>query len=100
MDTVVGCGGVTKDEQWMQMIADITGKQIIVNEESQAGVMGCCVLAASNGRHYADFQEAADAMIRVKAKYIPDMEKHAAYEKPYQRYLSLYSNLKTMMSEE
>ena len=39
-------------------------------------------------------------MIRVKRTYVPDMEKHAAYDKPYQRYLKLYSNLKTMMSEE
>ena len=100
VDLVVGCGGVTKDVQWMQMIADITGKQIVVNEESQAGVMGCCVLAAAGGRYYQSFQEAADAMIRVKNSYTPDMEKHAAYEKPYQKYLKLYQNLKTMMSEE
>ena len=99
VDLVVGCGGVTKDIQWMQMIADITGKQIAVNEVSQAGVMGCCVLAASGGRCYADVQQAADAMVRVKTTYIPDMEKHAVYEEPYQRYLELYQNLKTMMSE-
>ena len=46
------------------------------------------------------FQEAADSMIRIRDRYIPDMEKHEAYEKPYRKYLELYRNLKTMMSEE
>ena len=100
VDLVVGCGGVTKDLQWMQIISDVTGKQIVVDEEAQAGVMGCCVIAASGSGHYTGFQEAADAMIRIKDRYVPDMEKHAAYEKPYQKYLKLYQNLKTMMSEE
>ena len=100
IDLVVGCGGVTKDRQWMQIISDVTGKQILVNEESQAGVMGCCVLAAAGSGAFASFQEAADSMIRIRERYVPDPEVHAAYEKPYERYLELYQNLKTMMSEE
>ena len=97
---IVGCGGVTKDKVWMQIISDILGKTIAVNEEEQAGVMGCCLLAASGGRCYKTIKEAADAMVRFKEKYEPDMKIHQEYEKPYQRYLRLYQNLKKQMSDD
>lgn len=96
---IVGCGGVTKDVQWMQIISDVTGKEILVNEASQAGVIGCCVLAAAGSGAYGSFQEAADAMIRVKDRYLPDPRKTELYEKPYRTYLKLYQNLKDMMAE-
>ena len=44
--------------------------------------------------------EAADAMVRFKEKYEPDMKNHQEYEKPYQRYLRLYQNLKKQMSDD
>lgn len=97
---IVGCGGVTKDKVWMQMISDVLGKPIAVNEEEQAGVMGCCLLAASGGRCYKTIKSAADAMIRFKEKYEPDMEIYEKYKKPYQRYLKLYQNLKNQMAED
>lgn len=99
VDTITACGGVTKDTGWMQIIADVTGKELLVNEESQAGVMGCCVSAAAGGRHYCTLEEAADAMVKVKDSYKPDMEKHHAYDKPYHTYKELYENLKQMMKQ-
>ena len=59
VESITACGGVTKDRRWLQMISDVTGKPIIVNENIQAGVLGCCVVAASKGRFYDDFQSAA-----------------------------------------
>ena len=99
VDMITGCGGVTKDRQWMQIISDVTGKRIVVNEESQAGVMGCCVLAAAGCGAFGSVQEAADAMIRAKEEYIPDAAAHSAYEEPFRKYLELYGNLKDMMAK-
>ena len=39
-------------------------------------------------------------MVRFKEKYEPDMKIHQEYEKPYQRYLRLYQNLKKQMSDD
>lgn len=97
VDLIIGCGGVNKNEYWMQMMADITGKTIAVNEENQAGVLGDCILAAVGAGAFASFQEAADAMVRIKKFYEPDMEQHRLYEKAYQQYLGLYQDLKQRM---
>ena len=84
----------------MQIMSDITGKELVVNETSQAGTMGCCILAAVGGGCYGTVEEAADAMVKVKASYKPDLEKHALYKKPYDTYKRLYGNLKEMMDEK
>lgn len=99
VDTIVACGGVTQDRVWMQIMADITGKELVVNENLQAGTMGCCVLAATGGGYYNTFEEAANAMVKVKTSYKPNMERHALYDKPFENYKKLYANLKDMMKD-
>ena len=99
VDTIVACGGVTQDKVWMQIMSDITGKELVVNETLQAGTMGCCILAAVGGGYYNTVFEAADAMVKVKTSYKPDMEKHALYQKPYDTYKRLYGNLREMMKD-
>ena len=51
VDTITACGGVTKDQEWIQIIADITGKPIVINRDSQAGVLGCCVAVSYTHLH-------------------------------------------------
>ncbi len=99
VDKIVACGGVTQDHAWMQIMADVTGKELIVDENLQAGTMGCCIAAAVGGGYYGSFEQAADAMVKVKMSYKPDMEQHALYEKPYAAYRRLYDELKEMMKE-
>ena len=99
VDAITACGGVTKDAQWMQMIADITGKPITVNCNSQAGSLGCCVVAAARGRYYNSFQEAAEHMVIPKKIIKPDMDKHQKYIPYFKKYLELYKNLREFMHQ-
>lgn len=99
VESITACGGVTKDRRWLQMISDVTGKPIIVNENIQAGVLGCCVVAASKGRFYDDFQSAAAHMIKPKFIVEPDMQNHEEYQPYFHKYLELYENLKNLMHQ-
>ena len=48
IDKVVGTGGVAQDKLWMQIIADATGKEFIINENTNNGtILGCAILAAT-----------------------------------------------------
>lgn len=100
IDKIVACGGVTKDRSWLQIISDVTGRPIVVNKESQAGVLGCCVVAAAQGRHYKTFEEAADAMVTTSEVIEPDMAANEKYKAVFDTYLKLYENLKNMMRDE
>ena len=97
VNTLIGCGGVTKNRLWMQIISDVTGKPIIVNKELQAGVLGCGVVAAASALYEGDFQKAADEMVHTDVKIEPNMENHKKYEKIFTKYLKLYENLAEMM---
>lgn len=97
--SITACGGVTKDRRWLQMISDVTGKPIIVNENIQAGVLGCCVVAASKGRFYNDFQSAAEHMVKPKFIVEPDMKNHEEYQPYFHKYLELYESLKDLMHQ-
>ncbi len=100
VDSLIGCGGVTKNRLWMQIIADVTGKPIIVNKELQAGVLGCGVVAATYGAFDGDFQKAADAMVHPDVIIEPDMAVHEVYKPVFAKYLELYANLADMMERD
>ena len=93
---IVACGGVTKNKPWIQMISDITGKRIIINRDSQAGVLGCCVVGAAATAFGGDFQKAADSMVEPMKIIEPDMEKHAEYQPVFERYKELYNCTKKL----
>ena len=97
VNALIGCGGVTKNRLWMQIISDITGKPIIVNKELQAGVLGCAVVAAAGGQYGGDFLKAANAMVHPDMEIQPNMENHEKYAKVFDTYLELYQNLADMM---
>ncbi len=99
IDTITACGGVTKDKVWMQIISDVTGKKIIINRDTQAGVLGCCVVAASGTRYYNDFDTAASNMVKPELVIVPNYENYQKYKRPFEKYLKLYENLKDMMHE-
>lgn len=99
VDSMTVCGGVTKDKGWIQMIADISGKPLIINTDTQAGVLGCCVTAAKGAGAYKDFYEAADAMVKEDTVVQPNQEAHEAYKPYFEKYLKLYQALKSFMAE-
>jgi len=100
IDTITACGGVTKNSGWMQIISDVTNKEIVVNEDSQAGVLGDCIAAAYGSGLRKTFAEAADCMVKKQKIYYPDSQKHLLYEEPFRRYRELYISLKKMMSDQ
>ncbi|MCI8326765.1 MAG: carbohydrate kinase [Lachnospiraceae bacterium] len=100
VNSLIGCGGVTKNRLWMQIISDVTGKPIVVNQELQAGVLGCNVVAAASGHYSGDFLEAANAMVHPDVVIQPNMDNHKKYEKVFNTYIELYQNLADMMEKE
>lgn len=93
-----GCGGVAHNPIWMQIIADVTGKPIVLTEQSSnAGVLGCAVISAVGSGQYETFEQACQKMVHITKVIKPNMAKYKKYGKVYQKYLELYRNLKQTM---
>ena len=100
VDMVVGCGGVTKDATWMQIIADATGKPIIVTVDPSAGALGCTIVAAVGAKAYPDFEQATKGMVKEAYTVTPNPDVYDDYQKVFDTYVELYEELKGTMSKE
>ncbi|MDR1954102.1 MAG: carbohydrate kinase [Clostridiales Family XIII bacterium] len=92
-----GCGGVTLNRLWLQIISDVTGKPITLTEQSgNAGMLGCAICVAVGSGHFSGFKQAADSMVRVTEVIEPNMDDHGLYRENFKKYLAVYQNLKNV----
>lgn len=92
-------GGAANSTVWTQLKADITGRKIIVPASDTATALGAAILAGVGVGIYKSFEEAVDTTIAVRKEYTPNPEVSEVYEKGYKKYIDLYKNLKSLMSE-
>ena len=93
-------GGGAKSPLWNQMKADITGKSILVMENEEAACLGAAIVAGAGVGMFASLDMACQNMVQVTGRYEPDSEVTAAYQRHYQRYVSLYESLVPMFANE
>lgn len=95
-----GCGGVTRNQLWMRIIADVTGKPIVLTEQSSsAGVLGCAIISAVGYGYFASFKEACGSMVHVSKVLEPNAENYRQYTDIYNRYIDIYKSLKHIMKK-
>lgn len=86
-------GGGSKNEVWMQIIADITGRNIITTSQPlNAGAMGAAVVAMVGDGALSGFEEVNKLIHTVKTFY-PRREFSALYTELHQSYQAVYHNL-------
>jgi L-ribulokinase len=91
IDSVVAIGGISKKSEFvMQTCADIWNCPIDVLESEQSCALGAAIFAAVAGGVYPNVASAQKIMASKLCKtYQPNAESAAAYEKLYQKYLTL-----------
>lgn len=98
IDQITVCGGVTRDPLWLQIIADVTGKNLVINENTHAGgIMGCALISAVGEGVFTGFSAAADSMTHIRRKIQADSNNHQLYEPVFRDYIKLYDLLNPMM---
>ena len=86
-------GGFTKSSQWLQWMADLFNKEVIISSAADASAVGAAVLgwyALGTAQTLELPQSAAQSIER----FIPDPQQHAVYKYYYTIYTSLYPSLK------
>jgi ribulose kinase len=92
-----GCGGAARNELWLRIISDVTGKPIVLTENSgNAGILGGAVIAAVGCGCYKNFESACGAMTKVTRVVEPDIAGYREYSVFYERYLRLYQSTRQL----
>ena len=82
-------GGAVNSQVWLQIFADVIGLPLEVVATKELGAMGCAMAAAVCAGLYPDYRAAAERMVKVKARVLPDAGRHQAYQAQYRRYRKL-----------
>ena len=84
-------GGAAQSVQWMQMKADITGKEIDACQFVNQCPLGAAILAAYGVGFFDNLDEATHFTSHQVKKFVPDEQRQEAYRKKFERYLNFRS---------
>lgn len=94
IQSLIACGGATQSPLWMQIHADVSGKEIAIPEEQQAVTLGSAIAASVAAGLHPDLTTAADAMVRVNRVVRPNAGAHERYKPMVGQYEETYECLK------
>ena len=86
-------GGIIKSKEWVQMFANITGKNIIINDAADASALGAAFIGMKAVGLLDDFTK-SNLFLKKTELIKPDKKQHAVYKKYFLIYKELYSKLK------
>lgn len=92
---LIAVGGGTKTPQWMQLVADITGKQLELGGVFGAA-FGDALLAALGTGGIAGVEE-LEKLVSYRGRVLPNVENTARYAACVDRYSMLYEQTKELM---
>jgi len=72
-------GGVANSPQWVRIFADVLGYPIEIVDIKETGTLGCAMNVAVSLGDYADFEQAAARMIKVREPVVPVAANVAVY---------------------
>ncbi|HBR4785335.1 TPA: FGGY-family carbohydrate kinase [Klebsiella pneumoniae] len=87
---ITACGGVTKNPLWLREYANITGRDIHLSSEEDAVTLGAAMMGAVASGYYADFPQAASAMVKPGKILRADPTTADFHRAKYQLYLQMY----------
>lgn len=99
IDSLRAVGGGAKSPLWLQLKADITGREIATLETTEAGCLGAAMLAATGIGMFRDVFEAVEAMTRTKKVYAPDKERSKLYQEKFAVYTKMHPALQTIHTD-
>ena len=93
IDTIIACGGGTKNPVFLQQHADVTGCAIHLPREPEAVLLGTAVLAAVACGAYPDYRQAMTAMTKTGRAIKPSGRAVRAYhDRKYGVFLRMYGD--------
>lgn len=92
---LVAVGGGTKTPKWMQIVSDVTGKNLYLG-----GVFGASfgdALLAAKATGYIRDEKEMEAYIAYRGEIEPDQKRHRQYQPYLSQYIELYKDTKDIM---
>ncbi|MDI6871136.1 MAG: xylulokinase [Bacillota bacterium] len=99
IEEVRAVGGGARSPLWSSIKADVYRKTIVTLKNFEGGVVGAAILAGLGVGVYKDASEAVQRVVSLEARYEPDAERAAHYERAYRVFKSLHDGLQPLFKE-
>lgn len=96
----VAIGGGATSDLWCQIFADVTDRNILLPENTEASGLGAAMAAAVGAGWYRSFREAAGGMTRTQKTMKPATHNTVQYKKLFTAYKTIYPGLRRFTSRE
>ena len=87
-------GSAAVNAVWNQIIADVTGKDVVTMAERQTEVLGAAIISGVGLGVFADYASATASMVATDRRFSWNRTAHAAYDQLFPLYRDLYGDLK------
>ncbi|PAE06055.1 xylulokinase [Terribacillus saccharophilus] len=99
IDTIISIGGGAKNDEWLQMQADIFDANIVRLKSEQGPGVGAAMLAAVGVEWFATLEECAEVFIERMKEFKPKEANVQKYQKLFSIYQQVYSKTKSLNLE-
>lgn len=96
IDSIISIGGGAKNEEWLQIQADIFNAKIVRLTSEQGPGVGAAMLAAYGCGWYSSLNECSEDFTQVEKTYEPIIENVEKYKELYSLYKSIYQQTKEL----
>ncbi|HEV3165619.1 MAG TPA: FGGY-family carbohydrate kinase, partial [Isosphaeraceae bacterium] len=86
-------GGGARSSLWLQIHADVLNQPIHLARESEACALGSAMTAAIAAGFFANFDNAAKAMVAIERTVEPNEKNRDVYDELFTRYVEVYEVL-------
>ena len=98
-DRIVAASGGAKSDLWLKIKASMYNVPYVMTEEVECGIIGSAMTMAYALGHYADFDDAAKAMVHYAEEISPDPQLVQLYDKMMPIYARLYEHSKSFYDD-
>ena len=97
IDCLRATGGGSRNADWLQIKADVTGKRVVTLNVSETGCLAGAMLGAVAKGYYASVDEACGALVEERGEYLPREPEHARYQELYDIYKDIWPAIRDTM---
>jgi gluconokinase len=93
INVIYANGGFVRSELWVQMLADVFNKRVLVTESFESSAVGAALMGMKALGLIASFEE-VEGLIPIIGTYQPDPRQHEIYMRNFNIFERLYDKLK------
>ncbi|MBP2032268.1 gluconokinase [Clostridium algifaecis] len=98
INTIYATGGFARSKMWVQMLADIFNKKVVIAESYESSGLGAAVIGMK-ALGVIDNIEEVENLVPISKEFYPDEKNHDIYMKNYKIFDRLYEKLKDEFKE-